>query len=391
MIRASVEPFPFASLPAISRDEIRTFARLREAASRFVESPSRIERVLGELVSEPVTITARRARAFDAACIPADAIAVALTLLDRDEGVGLHRAVLIDVEAALAASVVARALRQRAPRVIDGSRPPAPELAGAFAALLHAVLRGAHAGQPLRVVAAGPAPVLARELAAMHRQGEAIDTVSLSVTIGSEIFDARVSVPRDLLPITAPANLTTHALEAMGDLPIALPLVIATCAADREMLAALGPGDAFLLPSFALERAGDRLVGPVSIIAARSQRGLAARLGEDGRLMLGSGPIVSHSWHIDRDLDGENMSGEPNTTLQVLEDAPVVVRVELGSIEMSAREWATLAPGDVVTLGRKLGDAAILRVGGVEVARGELVQVDGEYGVRIVGRVGGHG
>lgn len=89
------------------------------------------------------------------------------------------------------------------------------------------------------------------------------------------------------------------------------------------------------------------------------------------------------------------MSEPPNATLEVLEDAPVVVRVELGAVEMKAREWAALAPGDVVPLGRKLGDPASLRVGGVEVARGELVQVDGEYGVRILttamaaGRTGG--
>ena len=32
---------------------------------------------------------------------------------------------------------------------------------------------------------------------------------------------------------------------------------------------------------------------------------------------------------------------------------------------------------------RKLGEPAILRIAGQEVARGELVQVDGEYGIRI--------
>jgi len=72
-----------------------------------------------------------------------------------------------------------------------------------------------------------------------------------------------------------------------------------------------------------------------------------------------------------------------NPTLDALEDAPVVVRVELGVVELPAREWAALADGDVLAIGRKLGDPAVLRVGGVEVARGELVQVDGEYGVRI--------
>jgi flagellar motor switch/type III secretory pathway protein FliN len=53
---------------------------------------------------------------------------------------------------------------------------------------------------------------------------------------------------------------------------------------------------------------------------------------------------------------------------------------------MTAREWTELAIGDIVALGRKLGDPAVLRVGGVELARGELVQVDGEYAVRIVAR-----
>lgn len=80
------------------------------------------------------------------------------------------------------------------------------------------------------------------------------------------------------------------------------------------------------------------------------------------------------------------------TTLEVLEDAPVLVRVELGTVEMKAREWAELGPGDVIALGRRVGDPAILRVGGVELARGELVQVEGEYGVRIVARTrGGEG
>jgi len=77
-------------------------------------------------------------------------------------------------------------------------------------------------------------------------------------------------------------------------------------------------------------------------------------------------------------------------TLEVIEDAPVVVRVELGVVEMKAREWAALGTGDVIALGRRLGDPATLRVGGVDVAYGELVQVDGEYGVRILGRPVGH-
>jgi flagellar motor switch/type III secretory pathway protein FliN len=68
---------------------------------------------------------------------------------------------------------------------------------------------------------------------------------------------------------------------------------------------------------------------------------------------------------------------------------PVLVRVEIGEARMTAREWASIGRGDVVTLGRRVGAQVLLRVGGVPVALGELVSVDGEVGVRIAERVAG--
>lgn len=85
--------------------------------------------------------------------------------------------------------------------------------------------------------------------------------------------------------------------------------------------------------------------------------------------------------------------GDPNpdeTTL-VMEnvlDAPLVVRVELGQVSLSVREWAALAPGDVLCTGQQLAGPVRLAVGGREVARGELVDVDGEVGVRITALTG---
>lgn len=81
------------------------------------------------------------------------------------------------------------------------------------------------------------------------------------------------------------------------------------------------------------------------------------------------------------------MSESSSTAVtEVLEDVPVLVRVELGAVEMSTGEWAALAEGDVIALGRRVGEPLVLRVGGIEVARAEMVQIDGEYGVRILGR-----
>lgn len=74
---------------------------------------------------------------------------------------------------------------------------------------------------------------------------------------------------------------------------------------------------------------------------------------------------------------------------QSIGETPVVVRVEVGSAQMSAREWAQVGAGDMIALGKRIGENVVLRVGGVEVARGELVDLEGEIGVRIVARAGG--
>jgi len=378
-------PFPYASLPAVAREELRIATRVREASAAFVRADA-LTAALGELTGEAVSITLRSSRLAGPGGITAHGIGV---LLAPAEEPGLGRAALVDIEPALASSLVARALRQRAPRITDASRGPSAEIAGALAALVHAALRRAHAGAPLRVVAAGPAGALGRDLAAAHGR---IATISFTVGVGADAFDTRVSVPLAEIPHSQAARgIYCDDLAAMGDVPLALPLVAMTCLAGRDTLESLRAGDVFVLPSFPMTVAGDgALTGSVAIVPGTAERGLGADLGEGGRLMLRSGALESHPWDALASATAiDAMSEEPNPTLEVIEDAPVVVRVELGALEMKAREWAGLAPGDVVTLGRKLGDPVILRSGGVELARGELVQVDGEYGVRILGRAGG--
>jgi flagellar motor switch/type III secretory pathway protein FliN len=68
---------------------------------------------------------------------------------------------------------------------------------------------------------------------------------------------------------------------------------------------------------------------------------------------------------------------------QAITDAPVLVRVELGEVSLSAQQWARVTPGSILTTGHPVGQQVILRVADVEVARGELVNVEGELGVRI--------
>jgi flagellar motor switch/type III secretory pathway protein FliN len=78
-----------------------------------------------------------------------------------------------------------------------------------------------------------------------------------------------------------------------------------------------------------------------------------------------------------------SMSEEESELAQIVGATPIVVRLELGFLEMSAAEWAGLRPGDVVQCGRRIEEPVVLRAGGREIARGELVDIEGEIGVRI--------
>jgi flagellar motor switch/type III secretory pathway protein FliN len=109
-----------------------------------------------------------------------------------------------------------------------------------------------------------------------------------------------------------------------------------------------------------------------------------ARLVEGGRLVL-SGEVDSVCAEADM-TERVTEVGE-GALLEAVGDVPVVVRVEIGEARMAAREWASLGRGDVITVGRRVGELVVLRVGGVAVARGELVNVDGEVGVRIAERI----
>lgn len=59
------------------------------------------------------------------------------------------------------------------------------------------------------------------------------------------------------------------------------------------------------------------------------------------------------------------------------------VSVLLGRTSISIREVLKLSPGSVVELDRKIGDYVEIVVHGTVVARGEIVSIKGNYGVRI--------
>lgn len=62
---------------------------------------------------------------------------------------------------------------------------------------------------------------------------------------------------------------------------------------------------------------------------------------------------------------------------------PVTLTVELGRVQLSVARIATLGPGDIIELNRHAREPVELTSGGKLVARGELVMIDTELGVRV--------
>ena len=71
------------------------------------------------------------------------------------------------------------------------------------------------------------------------------------------------------------------------------------------------------------------------------------------------------------------------SNLEVLMDVELPISVRFGRAEMSLLALTRLGPGSVIDLHRSPDDPVELMVSGKVVARGEVVVVAGNYGVRV--------
>ena len=84
---------------------------------------------------------------------------------------------------------------------------------------------------------------------------------------------------------------------------------------------------------------------------------------------------------------GTAPAGRPRD-LDLLGDVDMEVTVQLGAVRMSIRDLLALQPGSVVELDRAAGAAVDVLVNGRLLARGDVVVIDEELGVRITELMG---
>ena len=108
----------------------------------------------------------------------------------------------------------------------------------------------------------------------------------------------------------------------------------------------------------------------------------APRAGEPGS----PAPVAAEQVELSRpDLPelGQGAPSGPARDLRLLAEVEVQLAVELGRLRIPLRDLLSLGPGSVVELDRAADAPVDVLVNGTLVASGEVVVVDGEFGVRI--------
>lgn len=78
---------------------------------------------------------------------------------------------------------------------------------------------------------------------------------------------------------------------------------------------------------------------------------------------------------------GDDFAGR---NYKLLSDIPVRLSVEVGSTSLKLSELMSLAEGSVVELDRQANELLDILVNGTLVAKGEVVTVNGRFGIRVV-------
>lgn len=314
-------PFPFDRVPRRSRRE----AALESTLARWI-APGRLGARLAGLAGGPV-----RARLTGVTSQRSDPHAAVAEL-----GYG-------GVAIRLWAS--SRPVRALAQRLLGG--PPELEAPRPLTVAEHAIwaLAVAAALADLGVAAevwplAGVGPAAALEDGAITL-GFALE---LPAGLGAPAMTVMASFPADLV-LRAPPQ---RPLPAWG---IEVPIVVGRCALPRASVASLAVRDVITL-----ERGLELVVGTGGIGLFAAPGAVEARVTTE---------------YVPR-------------AMALLDSAMLEVTVQLGTCRMSLRQLGELAVGQIVPLGRPLAGPYAIHVAGRVVGQGELVDIDGELGVRIV-------
>jgi type III secretion system YscQ/HrcQ family protein len=355
--RKRVRSFPLDRLPRLLRAQIDAAAAL---LSHVPLHPGPYWSDTCAALGGPVRLTVEECYARPPAEWLTETRGVALKLSGP-----AGRWALVVVEPVLAVRMCRRALgldeeELRAPRPLTVAEE------GALEWLVGALAEGA--ARPAGVLSLSGLEALGAQLSLSREAWLLVAQVRVDGPAGSGW--ARLVAPDSLRHAAAPARGAAGLFERRGrleDAQVMLRLELGRTALKRADFAQLAAGDVVVFDRIGVR---DPRGGPVTLRLGRG--GFAARL--DGEALTIRDPFRLNF--------GASIMDETSSD-QLLGELPVEVVCELGRVTMSGRELLELRPGAVIPVGRPLAGPVDLTVGGRVVARGELVDVEGEIGVRI--------
>ncbi len=319
-------PFPF-ELPSVSRGHAELTVAARALGAEVATAAAR---TLGSLLGFDIAVGAR---AVPGRALPRGGVArVGLDLP------ALPGTAALEVEPALVVALVDRLAGG------IGETYGATTLTGVEAAALELFALAALEGA---CEVSGVEEALAPRLGRAASEPAAALAIELTVTAGHVSGRARLLLPPAALRALRGAPAWDG---AAAGLRMVASLRGGEAALGREELAALATGDVVVL---------DGTAEPRALVLPGGAR-LAGRL-EDG------------AFHVE-EIDMTDRMAQ----------LPVVLEVELARVEITLAELARLEPGATLPLALDRRGIVTLRAGERALGRGELVDVDGAIGVRIV-------
>lgn len=348
-----VQPVALESLPRLPPQSLSRSQAISRALAGMSALRSVTARGLGR-----VSLTVERADPCpwrgDASKSPSEST---FTLVRDDGTLGS-----VAVERFFSLALVRAALGAPSPPVL---RPLSPSERGVLAAMVASVLQAAGTGRIRTTL--DPPRALMGDLVAFHL---AVRTAALSGMV-------LIEVPVEWLPAQAPSLPA----EAGWLLETQLRLTVGRTVLPGEAWASAEVGDAVVFEG--VSALDDESAWPCDIhIGPQSARG---RLDERGELGI-SGAFAPAPEGRGGGMSDEDLAGAgrvPEDAAQLLASAPVEIVAEIGRLPMRGDEVMGLVNGTVIALGERRRDMVTLRVGGRAWARGELVNVEDQLGVRI--------
>jgi type III secretion system YscQ/HrcQ family protein len=378
-------PYPFERLPKLRRAEVRASAQLH---SLFSDTDLALaQREIETLLGLSLACSAGTAASCFGRDVAAHSRAVWIELL----ALGMPAApgfVWLELPLGLCELAIDRVLGGEAELGMLAPNSEVDELG--LGALAYIAARAcAAAGPRLRVHAI--------RAGASSLGDAALVAVPLTIATRHEAAVAHFYAPLLQAHEASAASAMRPRLLALPALSLGLWADAGRAVLDVATLRSLGVGDVLVLQRTSLSRANAtaefqgavdvRVEGSATVLrcALRDGRLEVERIACSAEPSMTSGRRIPDATGTPSERSTETLERPAQATqhADLARDAPIEISLEIARFQLQLGELEKVAPGDVLATGRRIGETVTLRAANQPFAEGELVDVEGELGVRI--------